>query len=178
MTTLPITRGESPLPEPWRTLVLMLEGAALNYGSAVTQLPGGSAAQRALAEWDRRRADLDAELLEQLRNLGGWRCYHCAELFTRAEDALEHFGGAPNTLTACQIKGHEHRLVAKIREQEAELARWRDELEPTLLALEILRSEHAADLLQAEELGYNRGVRDVESKRIQERAMQVSGVSP
>jgi hypothetical protein len=92
--------------------------------------------------------------------MGGWRCFHCNAVFTREQDAAEHFGGDQGALAACQIKGHEHLLVQAIREQEALLHRYRQETDPLLLAMEALRSEHAHQLRRAEEAGYDRGVRD------------------
>jgi hypothetical protein len=95
-----------------------------------------------------------------------WRCFFCDAVFTRRVDAAEHFGADELAQPACQIKGHEHRLVQKIREQESDLARWRDELEPTLRALEEMRGEHSIALRRAEEEGYNRGVRDMRRQLI------------
>jgi hypothetical protein len=65
-------------------------------------------------------------------------------------------------LTGCQIKGHEHALLAVIREQERELARHRHEDTQLIRAMEIMRAEHAEALRRAEETGYGRGVRDME----------------
>jgi hypothetical protein len=95
-----------------------------------------------------------------------WRCFHCDAVFTRAVDAAEHFGGHESSLTACQIKGHEHRLVAYVREMEAALARWQSESHPLLLAMERMQAENAQEARRAEEIGYQRGVRDMRAQMI------------
>jgi hypothetical protein len=89
-----------------------------------------------------------------------WRCFHCDDVFTREQDAAEHFGGTMGALAACQIKGHEHFLVREIRELERQVAMWVDERVPVLLALEAMRTEHADALRREEEIGYARGLRD------------------
>lgn len=158
MTTPPISSARSPLPEPLKGLVMRLEGAALNYGSAVATLPGGSAAQQALVFWDRRRQELDAHLLGLLHR---WRCFHCDEVFTRQQDALEHFGAWGGAEPACKLARHEETLVVYIRELEGQLQRWQRDSHPVLLAIATLRSEQAAAMQRAEEAGYARGLRDM-----------------
>jgi hypothetical protein len=90
-----------------------------------------------------------------------WRCFHCGDVFTRAVDAAEHFGGTQGALAGCEIKGHEHGLLGMIRDQEHQLARWREEIDPLTLAMGGMRAEHAVALRRAEEIGYDRGVRDM-----------------
>lgn len=90
-----------------------------------------------------------------------WRCYFCDDVFTRAVDAAEHFGGDQGALAACQIKGHEHKLLQKIREQEAMILSFLHETEPLTRAMEGMRTEHAEALRRTEEDGYNKGVRDM-----------------
>lgn len=90
----------------------------------------------------------------------GWRCFHCGDVFRREVDAAEHFGGSLLDMAACQIKGHEHHLIAIIREQEQQLAKYRNEDGKILRAMEGMRFEHAEALRREEEVGYNRGVRD------------------
>lgn len=93
-----------------------------------------------------------------------WRCFHCDAVFTRKQDAADHFGGEQGALTACQLKGYENLLIQKIREQEAQLGTYRHEDDIVLRAMEAMRADHARALRQAEELGYNRGVYDMRSK--------------
>lgn len=47
-----------------------------------------------------------------MRRKKSWRCFHCDMVFSRPQDAAEHFGGTMMALAACQIKGHENDLVA------------------------------------------------------------------
>ena len=98
-----------------------------------------------------------------------WRCFHCDDVFTRAVDAGEHFGGFEGALAACQIKGHEHGLLQLVRELEAQLRRYREEADPLTRAMEGMRCEHAQALRRAEEAGYDRGVRDM-TREIERRA--------
>jgi hypothetical protein len=90
-----------------------------------------------------------------------WRCFHCDDVFTRAEDAQEHFGATQGALTGCQVKGHEYGLLGVIREQERELASYREEIDPLTLAMLGMKAEHAEALRCAEEAGYSKGVRDM-----------------
>lgn len=89
-----------------------------------------------------------------------WRCFFCDEVFTREQDAAEHFGADRGSLSGCQIKGYEGGLLGYIRDQEGQLARYRSEVDPITLAMEAMRSEHATALLRVEEVGYGRGVSD------------------
>lgn len=138
---------------PLHRLVLNLEGAAQSYGSAVNQLPGGSAAMRELARWDRARLELEEALLSS------WRCFHCGDVFTREQDAREHFGDSLMALAGCQIKGSDGSLLGYIRELEAQLHRWQSETHPLLLAIAQLQGERHAAVQRAEEEGFARGAR-------------------
>jgi hypothetical protein len=108
---------------------------------------------------ERLRA-LDDETLALLAG-EGWRCFHCGEAFTREADAAEHFGGDQDALAGCQIKGHEGGLLQKIREQDALILSYLHETDPLTRAMETMRSEHAAALRRAEELGYGRALEDL-----------------
>lgn len=92
-----------------------------------------------------------------------WRCFFCDDVFTSRAGAAAHFGGHQGSLAACQIKGHEHHLLDKIREQEAELAEYRGEDNAILRALQGLRFEADERVRRAEEIGYDRGVRDMKA---------------
>lgn len=107
-----------------------------------------------------------------------WRCFHCDDVFTRAQDAAEHFGGDRGALTACQIKGHEHLLVQKIREQETLILSYLHEDATVLRAMEAMQSDHALALRRAEEDGYNRGVLDTLTLPDSERAALTPMVAP
>lgn len=92
-----------------------------------------------------------------------WRCFFCDVVLRSEKAAKEHFGANELATPACQIKGHEHGLVAIIREQEAELSRYRAEDSDMLRILEQLKSEHADDVRRAEELGFDRGVQNMKA---------------
>lgn len=97
-----------------------------------------------------------------------WRCFHCDEVFTRRQDAIEHFGPPSNLLagrfgdaeTACQLKGHEHGLLGVIRRQEEELRGYRNEDGEITRAMFGMQSDHAAALRREEEAGYAKGLAD------------------
>lgn len=91
-----------------------------------------------------------------------WRCFHCDDVFTNERDAAEHFGGSLMALAACQIKGHEHNLIAKIRAQELLLDTYRAADSQVLRAMESMRSEHVTALRTMEETGYGRAVIDMQ----------------
>lgn len=99
-----------------------------------------------------------------------WRCFHCDEVFTREQDAAEHFGADQFAEPACQIKGHENLLVRKIREQETLILSYLHEDATVLRAMEAMQSDHAQALRKAEEDGYNRGVLDMLTMPATERA--------
>lgn len=90
-----------------------------------------------------------------------WRCFHCDEVFTRVEDAAEHFGGQQGALAACQIKGADLTLIGYVRELEVALARWQMESHPLLRAMAAMEADMDTQKRRAEELGYGRGVRDM-----------------
>jgi hypothetical protein len=92
-----------------------------------------------------------------------WRCFHCDDVFTSVRAATEHFGGSQGALTGCQIKGHEHGLLALLREQEAELAAHRAENTPLINAIASMRAEHDVALRRAEELGFGRAVAEMQA---------------
>lgn len=84
----------------------------------------------------------------------GWRCFHCGEVFTEAEDARIHFGATLASDPACQINAEQ------VREMEDTLARFREE--DTDLHREIyrLKSDHQIALRREEEAGYAKGLKD------------------
>lgn len=91
-----------------------------------------------------------------------WRCFHCDEVFQTERGAEEHFGGTRAALAGCQIKGHEHSLLTVIRDQEAELVRHREEDTELTRAMQSLKCEHERALRRAEELGFGRGVKEMQ----------------
>lgn len=89
-----------------------------------------------------------------------WRCYFCDVVLRSPASAREHFGASQLAEPACQLKGHEHGLIGIVRKQEAELARFRAEDSDLIRAWHSRDAEHQAEVRRAEELGYDRGLRD------------------
>jgi hypothetical protein len=83
-----------------------------------------------------------------------WRCFHCNETFTDAEQATLHFGSTQMSEPACQVSPE------RLRELEAQLDRYRHE--DTDLHREIygLHAKHHTALQREEEKGYARGLAD------------------
>jgi hypothetical protein len=84
-----------------------------------------------------------------------WRCFHCGEVFVKHCDAIEHFG-IPGTVvtTACQVD------AKRLRELEAELARYRNEDSDLDRKYYAMEADHATALRRAEEAGYAKGLQD------------------
>lgn len=99
----------------------------------------------------------------------GWTCFHCGETFKTPGEAETHFGFDCSSDPACRIKAGEEmglllalrRAEAHIREQDAEMARYRDEDGPKDREIFRIRSEHTEALKRAEEQGFARGVADM-----------------
>lgn len=83
-----------------------------------------------------------------------WRCFHCEEVFTTSEAAADHFGPRIYSDPACTID------AARLRELEAELARYREEDTDLHRALHAKDCERNTAVMRAEEQGYARGLRD------------------
>ena len=91
----------------------------------------------------------------------GFTCFHCGETFTNdiGINAARHHFGAPEATPACILKG-ERALIVHIRDLEEQLARYRAEDSDTDRAMHRMSADHARALVDAEEAGYSRGVRD------------------
>lgn len=88
-------------------------------------------------------------------------CFHCGDKFTNVGTAREHFGGEMYSLTGCQIKfGAERGILMALRKAEDELARYRDDDTVAYRELATMQGRHSDALRDAEELGYERGLRD------------------
>lgn len=83
-----------------------------------------------------------------------WRCFHCDELFIDKAAAAEHFGTGPMQDPACAIGASERGLVGMIREQEAELRRYREDDHAAARTFHALGAEHATKERRAEEAGF------------------------
>ncbi len=91
----------------------------------------------------------------------GWTCFHCGDRFTTPGAARDHFGATIDSTPACQIKaGAERGLLMALRRAEQELARYREEDQPVMHEMARLQSRHSDALRDAEELGYERGLKD------------------
>lgn len=90
-----------------------------------------------------------------------WRCFHCDEVFRSANKARIHFGGGPFEDAGCVLKDYENGLLGIIREQQAELERFRSEDSDLLRVIATMEVGHRQALIRAEEEGYNKGVRDM-----------------
>lgn len=98
-----------------------------------------------------------------------WRCFHCDEVFTTVDDATNHFGPAIYSDPACAIDAH------RLRELEAELARYRQEDTDLHRELHCKDSERAQAVIRAEEVGYRRGL--IDGHRFPNDAAIAAGVS-
>lgn len=114
-------------------------------------------------------AAIDGALYEVVQKLtpisikqGGvrWRCFHCGEGFSDVIKAKDHFGSTLDSIPACQIKAHEGHLVEYIRKLEADLSQYRGEDSDIMRSIRTLEAELFTAKRDAEQLGYDRGVRD------------------
>lgn len=88
------------------------------------------------------------------RTAGPWRCFHCDQVFTTVDAATDHFGPAIWSDPACAIDAH------RLRELEAELARYREEDTDLHRQMHRMESDHRLALQREEEKGYRRGLAD------------------
>lgn len=100
----------------------------------------------------------------------GWTCFHCGETFTTPGAARDHFGFDPSDDPGCRIKaGAERGLLMALRKAEKELAEaWRaihDESTEAAKAYYAQQTRHRAQLMAAEEAGYERGLYDAAALR-------------
>ena len=92
-----------------------------------------------------------------------WRCFHCDETFTKAQErwAREHFGTNEDALPVCQMRiPGEHHLLTALRNAQDELARYRCEDADLMRALYAQAADHASALRREEERGYEKGLAD------------------
>ena len=114
----------------------------------------------------------------------GWTCFHCGENFTTVGGAQDHFGADPSKQPGCLLKvslGAERGLLMKLRQLEDELTELyrRRASEDTDLHRELyrLQSRHSDALRQAEELGYERGLRAGMALTQQEKSAMSAGAT-
>jgi hypothetical protein len=92
-----------------------------------------------------------------------WRCFHCDEVFIRPACAAEHFGRDEGKTPACLLKSYEGHLVTYIRELENQLEQYRSEDSHVMRSIYSMEADHCQALIRAEEVGYDKGVRDMSS---------------
>lgn len=96
-----------------------------------------------------------------------WRCYHCGDVFTKAQErwAREHFGAHEDETPVCQMRlPGESGLLTALRNAQDELARYRAEDSDMMRALYAMQADHAAVLRSEEERGYAAGLRDARAE--------------
>lgn len=96
-----------------------------------------------------------------------WRCFFCDVVFTRREDAAEHFGSddaCEADIPACKIAAHEGHLITYIRRLEKELRRHMSDDSDVQRSIMALESGQAAALRTAADAGYARGVADMKAQ--------------
>lgn len=94
-----------------------------------------------------------------------WRCFHCDEVFIDEDRAREHFGVDESREVACRIKsGAEGSMLTALRRAEADAAdawfKLQNESGEAAQAYYAQAARHQEQLRAAEELGYERGLRD------------------
>jgi hypothetical protein len=88
-----------------------------------------------------------------------WRCFHCDEIFRNKREAAIHFGAEEAGTCACLLPYEKH-LVEYIRDLENQLERYRVEDSHVLRSIMTLEADHRQALIQEEEKGYAKGLRD------------------
>jgi hypothetical protein len=105
----------------------------------------------------------------EVQQVEAWKCFHCGETFTNEACARRHFGPDEQSVAACVIKaGAEGSILRALRDAEASEAKaWHllhDECSDFSKAYYAQQSRHNQALIAAEELGYERGIRDLQAE--------------
>jgi len=95
----------------------------------------------------------------------GWQCFHCGEIFETVGGARDHFGFDQSSDPACRIKlGAERGLLMALREAEKSASEaWgklHNESSDAVVAMRAMDGRHRKQFEAAENLGYERGLRD------------------
>lgn len=96
-----------------------------------------------------------------------WRCFFCDEVFTRYEDAAEHFGkddACEADTPACKLAAHTKHLIRYLRKLENELRRYMMEDSDVMRSIYTLEADHAQALIRAEEKGYSKGIQEMKNQ--------------
>lgn len=116
--------------------------------------------EKTLARELRRRAD------ESANDVSGnqkWTCFHCGETFTTVGAARDHFGASQGSEPGCILKvsvGAERGMLQQLRKAEEIIARYLNDDSDIHREMRAMQTRHADALRVAEELGYERGLRD------------------
>lgn len=89
-------------------------------------------------------------------NEGPWKCFFCGELLVSFDEARDHFGNREFGKTACEYD------IKELRSMERELAKYREEDTDLHREIHRLRAEIDTQKRRAEEIGYERGLRDAQ----------------
>lgn len=99
-----------------------------------------------------------------MANRKTWRCFHCDDVFTSKRKAAVHFGYDNNSTPACFIVGAAGSLIEILREAEKQVDdAWiaiHDENLDCHKAMRAQSARYQSAITAAEELGYERGLRD------------------
>lgn len=98
-----------------------------------------------------------------------WRCFHCDEVFTTTMAARDHFGPYEDSKPACQVSVSDRGILGELRRVEIELSELWSKVhnDGTEAARSIMAqiSRHERQLVEAEEAGYARGLRDAKKEQ-------------
>lgn len=138
---------------------------ALNQGGRPVPSPEGLANLEHIRLCSARNIGALLDELTTLRERPYWRCFCCDEVFEDRRAAADHFGVSEDSEPACRIAhGAERSLLGALRRAEADAAAaWAaigSETTDAVRAYSAQSSRHAEQLRIAEELGYERGLRD------------------
>lgn len=86
-----------------------------------------------------------------------WRCFHCDEVCTTAEEAEHHFGRMDGCTPICRVAAETYRKM------EREVQLYRSECDADTVLFYSLGGKHATALREAEQIGYDRGLADAQA---------------
>ena len=92
-----------------------------------------------------------------------WRCFYCNELFKEPLAAARHFGsddGCYSDGPACKLNEQDGGILELYRRALDEISKLQSEDSPTHLEFYALGAEHHQALIDAEQAGYDRGLKD------------------
>ena len=96
-----------------------------------------------------------------------WRCFHCDEVFHDPRSAADHFGFTEHDLPGCVLaKVEERGLLGALRRAQVELASFYREDSELDRAFASLQSDSVRKITEAEQKGYDKGLRDSDNREI------------